>query len=108
MMLSLQERHVFEHPRPKKPKSLRIYESHVGMSSKVCFSSLKCYKLALSFIRRLIWCLFLLVMNNLAIFSILLVEISILWLVDARNEELYEYQMKYSCRVGMNRLTKVE
>ncbi|KAL2250744.1 UNVERIFIED_CONTAM: 1,4-alpha-glucan-branching enzyme 1, chloroplastic/amyloplastic [Sesamum indicum] len=29
-----EERYVFKHPRPKKPKSLRIYESHVGMSSK--------------------------------------------------------------------------
>ncbi|XP_042045963.1 1,4-alpha-glucan-branching enzyme 2-2, chloroplastic/amyloplastic-like [Salvia splendens] len=29
-----EEKHVFEHPRPMKPKSLRIYESHVGMSSK--------------------------------------------------------------------------
>ncbi|KAH6825381.1 starch branching enzyme 2.1 [Perilla frutescens var. hirtella] len=29
-----EEKYVFEHPRPKKPKSLRIYESHVGMSSK--------------------------------------------------------------------------
>ncbi|KAL1545731.1 1,4-alpha-glucan branching enzyme [Salvia divinorum] len=29
-----EEKHVFEHPRPIKPKSLRIYESHVGMSSK--------------------------------------------------------------------------
>ncbi|EPS60100.1 hypothetical protein M569_14702, partial [Genlisea aurea] len=27
------ERYVFKFPRPKKPKSLRIYESHVGMSS---------------------------------------------------------------------------
>ncbi|KAG6427503.1 hypothetical protein SASPL_111749 [Salvia splendens] len=29
-----EDKHVFKHPRPKKPKSLRIYESHVGMSSK--------------------------------------------------------------------------
>ncbi|KAL6521134.1 hypothetical protein OROGR_017703 [Orobanche gracilis] len=28
-----EEKYVFEHPRPKKPKSLRIYEAHVGMSS---------------------------------------------------------------------------
>ncbi|CAI0407522.1 unnamed protein product, partial [Linum tenue] len=28
-----EEKHVFKHPQPKKPKSLRIYESHVGMSS---------------------------------------------------------------------------
>ncbi|GMP84623.1 hypothetical protein CsSME_00038080 [Camellia sinensis var. sinensis] len=28
-----EEKYVFKHPRPKKPKSLRIYESHVGMSS---------------------------------------------------------------------------
>ncbi|XP_024981033.1 1,4-alpha-glucan-branching enzyme 2-2, chloroplastic/amyloplastic-like isoform X1 [Cynara cardunculus var. scolymus] len=28
-----EERYVFQHPRPKKPKSLRIYEAHVGMSS---------------------------------------------------------------------------
>ncbi|CAA0818856.1 1-4-alpha-glucan-branching enzyme 2-2-chloroplastic/amyloplastic [Striga hermonthica] len=34
------EKYIFKHPRPKKPKSLRIYESHVGMSSTVCISSL--------------------------------------------------------------------
>ncbi|PWA64409.1 1,4-alpha-glucan-branching enzyme 1, chloroplastic/amyloplastic [Artemisia annua] len=28
-----EEKFVFQHPRPKKPKSLRIYEAHVGMSS---------------------------------------------------------------------------
>ncbi|KAG6514530.1 1,4-alpha-glucan-branching enzyme 1, chloroplastic/amyloplastic-like [Zingiber officinale] len=28
-----EERYVFKHPLPKAPKSLRIYESHVGMSS---------------------------------------------------------------------------
>ncbi|XP_074580303.1 1,4-alpha-glucan-branching enzyme 2-2, chloroplastic/amyloplastic-like isoform X2 [Curcuma longa] len=28
-----EERYVFKHPQPKAPKSLRIYESHVGMSS---------------------------------------------------------------------------
>ncbi|KAK1323416.1 hypothetical protein QJS10_CPA02g00640 [Acorus calamus] len=28
------EKYVFQHPQPKAPKSLRIYESHVGMSSK--------------------------------------------------------------------------
>ncbi|CAI0469252.1 unnamed protein product [Linum tenue] len=28
-----EEKYVFKHPQPKKPKSLRIYESHVGMSS---------------------------------------------------------------------------
>ncbi|KAK6139905.1 hypothetical protein DH2020_026350 [Rehmannia glutinosa] len=28
-----EEKYVFKHPRPKKPESLRIYESHVGMSS---------------------------------------------------------------------------
>ncbi|KAH0634714.1 hypothetical protein KY290_038213 [Solanum tuberosum] len=28
-----EERYIFQHPRPKKPKSLRIYESHIGMSS---------------------------------------------------------------------------
>lgn len=27
------EKHQFQHPRPKKPKSLRIYEAHVGISS---------------------------------------------------------------------------
>lgn len=27
------EKYVFKHPQPKSPKSLRIYESHVGMSS---------------------------------------------------------------------------
>ncbi|KAK1300227.1 hypothetical protein QJS10_CPB13g01652 [Acorus calamus] len=30
------EKYVFQHPQPKAPKSLRIYESHVGMSSTVC------------------------------------------------------------------------
>ncbi|KAL7137419.1 hypothetical protein ABFS83_10G091000 [Erythranthe nasuta] len=29
----VEERYVFKHPRPSKPKSLRIYECHVGMSS---------------------------------------------------------------------------
>nr|KJB16659.1 hypothetical protein B456_002G241400 [Gossypium raimondii] len=28
-----EEKYVFKHPRPQRPKSLRIYESHVGMSS---------------------------------------------------------------------------
>lgn len=28
-----EDKYVFQHPRPKKPKSLRIYEAHVGMSS---------------------------------------------------------------------------
>ncbi|KAL5807547.1 hypothetical protein ACOSQ4_030280 [Xanthoceras sorbifolium] len=28
-----EEKHVFQHPQPKRPKSLRIYEAHVGMSS---------------------------------------------------------------------------
>ncbi|KAF2567396.1 hypothetical protein F2Q68_00024334, partial [Brassica cretica] len=28
-----QDKYVFKHPRPRKPTSLRIYESHVGMSS---------------------------------------------------------------------------
>uniref|UniRef100_A0A2C9V9I4 1,4-alpha-glucan-branching enzyme 1, chloroplastic/amyloplastic n=1 Tax=Manihot esculenta TaxID=3983 RepID=A0A2C9V9I4_MANES len=28
-----EEKHVFKNPQPKRPKSLRIYESHVGMSS---------------------------------------------------------------------------
>lgn len=28
-----EERHVFQHSRPKRPKNLRIYEAHVGMSS---------------------------------------------------------------------------
>ncbi|XP_072981462.1 1,4-alpha-glucan-branching enzyme 1, chloroplastic/amyloplastic-like isoform X2 [Typha angustifolia] len=28
-----EEKYVFKHPQPKAPKSLRIYESHVGMSS---------------------------------------------------------------------------
>uniref|UniRef100_A0A5B6ZJR3 1,4-alpha-glucan branching enzyme n=1 Tax=Davidia involucrata TaxID=16924 RepID=A0A5B6ZJR3_DAVIN len=28
-----EEKYVFQHPQPKRPKSLRIYESHVGMSS---------------------------------------------------------------------------
>lgn len=28
-----EEKYVFKHPKPKRPKSLRIYESHVGMSS---------------------------------------------------------------------------
>nr|CAB3484439.1 unnamed protein product [Digitaria exilis] len=30
-----EEKYVFKHPQPKRPKSLRIYESHVGMSSPV-------------------------------------------------------------------------
>jgi 1,4-alpha-glucan branching enzyme len=28
-----EDKYAFKHPRPKKPTSLRIYESHVGMSS---------------------------------------------------------------------------
>ncbi|EOA19974.1 hypothetical protein CARUB_v10000235mg [Capsella rubella] len=28
-----EEKYVFKHPQPKRPKSLRIYEAHVGMSS---------------------------------------------------------------------------
>ncbi|KAG9160474.1 hypothetical protein Leryth_008853, partial [Lithospermum erythrorhizon] len=28
-----EEKYEFKHPRPEKPKSLRIYECHVGMSS---------------------------------------------------------------------------
>ncbi|XP_078433925.1 starch branching enzyme 2.1 isoform X1 [Wolffia australiana] len=28
-----EEKYVFRHPQPKKPRTLRIYESHVGMSS---------------------------------------------------------------------------
>jgi len=28
-------KYVFKHPQPKRPKSLRIYETHVGMSSPV-------------------------------------------------------------------------
>ncbi|KAM7468289.1 hypothetical protein LguiB_015851 [Lonicera macranthoides] len=28
-----EDKYVFQHPRPKKPTSLRIYEAHVGMSS---------------------------------------------------------------------------
>ncbi|CAM0945712.1 unnamed protein product [Alopecurus aequalis] len=28
-----EEKYVFNHPQPKRPKSLRIYETHVGMSS---------------------------------------------------------------------------
>ncbi|TYI86950.1 hypothetical protein E1A91_D04G102800v1 [Gossypium mustelinum] len=44
--LLAQEKYVFKHTRPKRPKSLRIYESHVGMSSPVCISlSLACSKL---------------------------------------------------------------
>ncbi|KAI5015079.1 hypothetical protein ZWY2020_056469 [Hordeum vulgare] len=30
-----EEKYVFKHPQPKRPKSLRIYETHVGMSSPV-------------------------------------------------------------------------
>ena len=46
----LQERYVFKHPQPKRPKSLRIYEAHVGMSSTVCISpfSLECNNLLLT------------------------------------------------------------
>eukprot|EP00249_Psilotum_nudum_P019294 c27182_g1_i1 orf=709-3138(+) len=29
-----EEKYEFQNPRPKRPKSLRIYEAHVGMSSK--------------------------------------------------------------------------
>src|SRR5436853_3474510 len=28
-----EERYTFKHPRPPKPKSLRVYEAHVGISS---------------------------------------------------------------------------
>nr|ANC33494.1 SBE [Colocasia esculenta] len=28
-----EEKYVFQHPQPKRPRSLRIYESHIGMSS---------------------------------------------------------------------------
>uniref|UniRef100_A0A7N0VI88 Glycoside hydrolase family 13 N-terminal domain-containing protein n=1 Tax=Kalanchoe fedtschenkoi TaxID=63787 RepID=A0A7N0VI88_KALFE len=28
-----EEKYIFQHPQPKRPKSLRIYEAHVGMSS---------------------------------------------------------------------------
>ncbi|KAI4965287.1 hypothetical protein ZWY2020_054896 [Hordeum vulgare] len=28
-----EEKYVFQHPQPKRPESLRIYESHIGMSS---------------------------------------------------------------------------
>ncbi|KAJ3562168.1 hypothetical protein NPX13_g8663 [Xylaria arbuscula] len=28
------EKYTFKHPRPKKPKSARVYEAHVGISSK--------------------------------------------------------------------------
>lgn len=28
-----EEKHTFQHPRPRRPSSLRIYETHVGMSS---------------------------------------------------------------------------
>ncbi|KAL8140570.1 hypothetical protein V2J09_006591 [Rumex salicifolius] len=28
-----EEKYIFKHPQPKRPKSLRIYESHIGMSS---------------------------------------------------------------------------
>ncbi|WZZ92365.1 hypothetical protein YC2023_120944 [Brassica napus] len=34
-----EEKYVFKHPQPKRPKSLRIYESHVGMSSTDTFHS---------------------------------------------------------------------
>ncbi|KAL6841200.1 hypothetical protein ACP4OV_028973 [Aristida adscensionis] len=32
-----EEKFEFKHPQPKRPKSLRIYESHVGMSSPMSF-----------------------------------------------------------------------
>ncbi|KAJ0027474.1 hypothetical protein Pint_35975 [Pistacia integerrima] len=32
------EKYEFQHPQPKRPKLLRIYEAHVGMSGTVCFS----------------------------------------------------------------------
>ncbi|KAL5060200.1 hypothetical protein RYX36_031804 [Vicia faba] len=28
-----EEKYVFKHPQPKRPRSIRIYESHIGMSS---------------------------------------------------------------------------
>ena len=33
--MHMQVKYVFKHPQPKRPKSLRIYETHVGMSSPV-------------------------------------------------------------------------
>lgn len=33
--MTMQEKYIFKHPQPKRPKSLRIYETHVGMSSTV-------------------------------------------------------------------------
>jgi hypothetical protein len=47
-----QEVYQFKHPNPKRPKSLRIYEAHVGMSSTVCQSVIS--SLYINF-----WCLFL-------------------------------------------------
>ena len=33
--MHMQVKYVFKHPQPKRPKSLRIYETHVGMSCPV-------------------------------------------------------------------------
>ncbi|KAH1241079.1 1,4-alpha-glucan-branching enzyme 1, chloroplastic/amyloplastic [Glycine max] len=35
------KKYVFKHPQPKRPKSLRIYESHIEMSSpkKICLQT---------------------------------------------------------------------
>ncbi|KAL1112119.1 hypothetical protein V6Z11_D02G107500 [Gossypium hirsutum] len=41
-----EEKYVFKNPHTKRPKSLRIYESHAGMSSIVCislFPFMNCY-----------------------------------------------------------------
>ncbi|TYH39054.1 hypothetical protein ES332_D12G153700v1 [Gossypium tomentosum] len=46
-----EEKYVFKHPHTKRPKSLRIYESHAGMSSIVCislFPCMNCYSSRLS------------------------------------------------------------
>jgi len=32
-MLKLFQKYEFKYPKPKKPQSLRIYESHVGIAS---------------------------------------------------------------------------
>ncbi|RDX89785.1 1,4-alpha-glucan-branching enzyme 1, chloroplastic/amyloplastic, partial [Mucuna pruriens] len=36
-----EEKYVFKHPQPTRPKSLRIYESHIGMSSPDLYLVLK-------------------------------------------------------------------
>ncbi|XP_028549944.1 1,4-alpha-glucan-branching enzyme 1, chloroplastic/amyloplastic [Dendrobium catenatum] len=45
------EKYVFQHPQPKRPKSLRIYESHVGMSSTLVILHSSLFHVMVLFIR---------------------------------------------------------